>query len=383
MRWLVAVGIVTIARAALATPLLDRIEVLGDGAAVKLHLTGPVKAKPGSLAARDGAPDRVYVDLPGTLLAPASPRVVTGSGSLLRVRSGQFDMETVRVVLDLARATPYSLVETADGITVELRAAPPVAAEPPPVVAAAPPAPQTAPTPPPAAAPPPATPPEEPPPSLPSRRPVAPTTAKRDSAPGARAALGHPLVVVDAGHGGRDPGAEGVGGIREKDVVLDLARRFATRLAIRLPVDVILTRSDDTFVPIERRLALPSERATLFVSLHANACTDPTARGLEVFYGGGPLRNASSMGADPRAVLLGRALGRSLDERIGGVRGPARPGPFGVLVRNPVPSALVEVGYLTHPDEAARFRDPDYEAELADALVDGVATFLRASAPPL
>jgi N-acetylmuramoyl-L-alanine amidase len=206
---------------------------------------------------------------------------------------------------------------------------------------------------------------------------------RRDPAPPAHAAVAHPLVVVDAGHGGHDPGAEGVGGILEKDIVLELARRFATRLAIRLPVDVILTRSDDTFVPIERRLALPSERATLFVSLHANACTDPTARGLEVFYGGGPLRNASSNGADPRAVLLGRELRRSLEDRIGGVRGPARPGPFGVLVRNPVPSALVEVGYVTHPEEAARFRDPDYEAELADALVDGVAGFLRASAPPL
>jgi len=65
------------------------------------------------------------------------------------------------------------------------------------------------------------------------------------------------------------------------------------------------------------------------------------------------------------------------------VRGEARPGPFGVLVRNPAPSALIEIGYLTHPGEAARAQDRRYHELLADAVVDGVAAFLRASAPPL
>src|SRR5581483_4288662 len=68
-----------------------------------------------------------------------------------------------------------------------------------------------------------------------------------------------PLVVIDAGHGGRDPGAAGVGGILEKDVVLELAQLVASRMTARLAVDVLLTRSDDSFVPIERRLALPAE----------------------------------------------------------------------------------------------------------------------------
>jgi N-acetylmuramoyl-L-alanine amidase len=193
----------------------------------------------------------------------------------------------------------------------------------------------------------------------------------------------HPLVVLDAGHGGRDPGAEGVGGVLEKDVVLDITRLVARRLATRLPVDVIMTRSDDSFIPIERRLALPGEGATLFISLHANACTDPSARGLEVFYGGGAVRTASTHGAGGPAALLGRYLHQALQTRIGGVRGGARPGSFGVLVRNPVPSALIEIGYLTHPGEAARAQDAGFHELVADAVVDAVGAFLRASAPPL
>jgi N-acetylmuramoyl-L-alanine amidase len=169
--------------------------------------------------------------------------------------------------------------------------------------------------------------------------------------------------------------------VLEKDVVLELTQLVARRLATRLPVDVLLTRTDDSFIPIEHRLA--SESATLFISLHANACTDPSARGLEVFYGGGGVRTASARGQSWRAALLGRCLDQALQARIGGVRWTARPGEFGVLMRNPVPSALIEIGYLTHPDEAARTRDVRYQALLADAVVEGVAAFLRASAPPL
>jgi N-acetylmuramoyl-L-alanine amidase len=190
-------------------------------------------------------------------------------------------------------------------------------------------------------------------------------------------------VVVDAGHGGRDPGAAGVGGVLEKDIVLDLARILTERLLARLPVSVLLTRADDSFVPIDQRLAMPGEGAALFISLHANACPDPSARGLEIFYGGGAMRTASTPQASPSAALLGTSIGQALATRVGGVRGAPRPGDFSVLLRNPVPSALVEIGYLTHPDEAARAQDSRYQELLADALVDGVADFLRASSPPL
>jgi N-acetylmuramoyl-L-alanine amidase len=173
-----------------------------------------------------------------------------------------------------------------------------------------------------------------------------------------------------------------VGGVIEKDVVLELTRVLAKRMTERLHVDVFLTRSDDSYVTIDQRLAVPSD-ATLFISLHANSCPDPSARGLEIFYGGGAVRPVDTAGASPRAALLGRYLDEALNARVGGVRGSARLGSFSILARNPLPSALIEIGYLTHPEEAALSQDAAYRDLMADALVDGLDAFLRAAAPPL
>ncbi len=386
-----------------AAPMLDRIDVAGDQApAVRLHLSAPVPATAHHLPAGGGAPARIYIDLSGAALGAALPHMLAGAAPVVRVRASQFDPTTVRVVLDLERRVPFVLRQTDETITLELEA--PAAIEPPALTptAAAPeppapapmaaaieaPAPMAAaiepPTPAPtAAAPEPPAPPAPPAPGAPSRSPQ-PSTPRVKPRTAARPLVSHPpLIVLDAGHGGRDPGAEGIGGVLEKDIVLEVTQMVAGRLAARLPVEVLLTRTDDSFVPIERRVAMPGDGATLFISLHANACSDPSAQGLEVFYGGGGVRTASTPGGSWRAALLGRCLDHALQSRVGGVRGEARPGPFGVLVRNPAPSALVEIGYLTHPDEAARAQDRRYHELLADAVVDGVAAFLRASAPPL
>jgi len=410
-----------------AAPTLDRIDVAGDEApAVRLHLSAPVSATAHRLPAEGGAPARIYIDLSGAALGAALPHVLAGAAPVVRVRASQFDPTTVRVVLDLERRVPFVLRQTDETITLELEA--PAAIEPPALTptaaapeppapapmaaaieapaptptAAAPeppapapvaaaieaPAPMAAaiepPTPAPtAAAPEPPAPSAPPAPGAPSRSPQ-PSTPRVKPRTAARPLVSHPpLIVLDAGHGGRDPGAEGIGGVLEKDIVLEVTQMVAGRLAARLPVEVLLTRTDDSFVPIERRVAMPGDGATLFISLHANACSDPSAQGLEVFYGGGGVRTASTPGGSWRAALLGRCLDHALQSRVGGVRGEARPGPFGVLVRNPAPSALVEIGYLTHPDEAARAQDRRYHELLADAVVDGVAAFLRASAPPL
>ena len=122
--------------------------------------------------------------------------------------------------------------------------------------------------------------------------------------------------------------------------------------------------------------------AALFLSLHANACHDPSARGVEVFYGGGVGGPGDPIAAD-RAMRLGRAVESALATVVGGVRGDARPGTFAVLARNAVPGVLVEIGYLTHPGDAARACDEAYQDLLTDALVEGVRDFLRVSAPVL
>ena len=374
MRALVVVAMLGLVKPLAAAPLLDAIDVVDDATAVHLHLSAPVVPHTETLGAEGGASERIYVDLPDTLLDTALPRVTPGRGALLRVRAGQFTPTTARVVLDLVRSAAFTVEQADATITIRLTAAPIAAVAPTkaPTAATTSTSPRTA-----RAA-------EDSASATPcDAEPSHPPTPRRASRPPVAALPEHPLVVVDAGHGGRDPGAAGVGGVLEKDVVLELAQVVARRLSARLPVDVLMTRVDDSFVPIQRRLAATGAGATLFLSLHANACSDASARGLEIFYGGGALRPASSSAEDRRAALFGRCLDEALEARVGGVRGAARPGSFGVLVRNPVPSALVEIGYLTHPDEAARAQDTRYQELLADALADAVAAFLRASAPRL
>ncbi len=333
---------------------LERIDVqTNPGPVVLVHLSGPTSPRASILPGHDGGPYRVYIDLPGARLAPTTAAAIDGTGPLLRVRSGQFDPNTARVVLDLASAMPFVMHRSGQTLTVELGPHAEIAGAPVPEIARAP-VPETA------------------------RAPVPVEHRPQRALP--EPSL--PVVVLDAGHGGRDPGAAGIGGVREKDVVLEITRRLADVLSARLHVTVVMTRTDDSFVPIDARLAMTREDAALFLSLHANACADPSPRGFEVFYGGGRLRTASTQGGDPRAALLGRCLHRAL-RGLGVLRHEAQPAGYGVLARNHVPSALVEIGYLTHPQDAALAQDPHYQDLLAEALADGVESFLRASAPRL
>lgn len=378
----VVVGVVTPVWA--APPVLERIEVLADNAsAVRLRLSAPVPASAHPLAAEGSAPHRVYLDLAGVVLGPGVQPVVDGAGPLLlRVRTAQFDHSTVRVVLDLAEAVPFAIHDSDLTLTVELKPQAPAPSPSPP-----PPPPPPAPPPPPRPPPPPPPSSSAPPPTAPTPPAAAPTPAPPPRPdPASRSALGANgplLIVLDAGHGGRDPGAAGVDGVVEKDVVLEVTRLLARRLRARPPLLVLMTRTDDSFVPLERRLSAAGAGAALFLSLHANACSDASARGLEVFYGGGDIRTAATGAASQRAALLGRTLDEALRKNgVGPIRA-ARPGDFRVLVRNPVPSALVEIGYLTHPGDAAQARNAQYQALLADALAEGVTAFLAAATPPL
>lgn len=362
-----------------APATLDRIEV-GSRGTVTLHLSSPAEARAVALGPSGEAPDRIYVDLRGVSLGHAAPTVVPGAGNVVRVRSGQFDTDTTRVVLDLGHAEPFAVRARGSTVVVEVGSAylaPPRtfardrAPHPPVAVASSPP---PTPRPPPGEI-------EGPPlPPRPASRP--PVSAKK---PAAVASVPRPptfplpVIVLDAGHGGRDPGAEGIGGVQEKDIALLVIQRLAVKLPTRIPAIVVLTRADDSFVSIDRRLAVPNDQAAVFVSVHANASSDPSLHGVEIFYGGGSLRTVDMSGASPQSASLGRSLGDALRPHVELLRRP-RPGDFGVLVRNRVPSALVEIGYLTHPEEGVRAQDPAYHDLLADALADGIAAFLQSAA---
>jgi N-acetylmuramoyl-L-alanine amidase len=184
------------------------------------------------------------------------------------------------------------------------------------------------------------------------------------------------MIVVDAGHGGRDWGAKGVDGALEKDVVLPFAKDLASKLATRLRVTAVLTRFDDSFVPLTKRLPPADGSPAVFVSLHANANPGGGARGVEIFYGGAP----DDVDAEQRALRLGTLITSVLRERHIAVRGEPRLGTFTVLTRNPMPGVLVELGFLTDPEDVERLREARYRDRFTDALVTALDRYLREEA---
>jgi N-acetylmuramoyl-L-alanine amidase len=215
-------------------------------------------------------------------------------------------------------------------------------------------------------------------------------------------------IVVDAGHGGHDSGTLGPDGIEEKDVVLDVSLRLGKLLKQRLGADVIFTRSDDTFIPLETRTAIANKaQADLFVSVHANSSSDPSARGVETYY----LNFTSSpesleLAARENAVSqqsihqlsdlvkkialhdkidesrefasdVQKYLYEGLEQGNPGLKDRGvKQAPFVVLIGANMPSILAEISFLTNPDDAHQLRDPNYRQRIAESLYRGVARYV-------
>jgi N-acetylmuramoyl-L-alanine amidase len=175
-------------------------------------------------------------------------------------------------------------------------------------------------------------------------------------------------VVIDPGHGGPDPGAVGIGGLRETDVVLDVGLQLAQLLQSR-GVQVLLTRTSEVDVDLPPRVALANRSgADLFVSLHANALSmdRPDVNGVETFYyrGGRAYELALSIQQQLMAVSPGTPD-----------RG-ARPGRFFVIRRTVMPSVLTEMGFVTGEIDAPRLADASFRQRLAAALATGILSYL-------
>lgn len=215
-------------------------------------------------------------------------------------------------------------------------------------------------------------------------------------------------VVIDAGHGGDDHGAEGAQGLLEKDLVLDVALRVASELREE-GLSVVLTRSEDRFVGLEERTSIANDaRADLFVSIHANASSATQARGIETFFASLEASDASAqalaraenealgaaapaaMADDPLLAILGdmiatehlndsqefaRIAQRELSEprRSRGVK----QAPFVVLMGVQMPAALVEIGFVTNAGEARVLRSGDERLRIAEHLVAAIREFGR------
>lgn len=176
---------------------------------------------------------------------------------------------------------------------------------------------------------------------------------------------GRTLVVLDPGHGGKDPGAIGIGGLQEKQVILPISQMVAQILE-QQGISVMMTRSSDYFVSLQGRTDLANRAgASLFVSIHANSmgAGRPDVSGLEVYYFGN--RGLSD--------TIYRSIVRSVDVKERGVR-RAR---FYVLRNSKMPSTLIEVGFVTGVEDAPKLRNANYQRQMAEAIARGVIEYIK------
>ncbi|GAX39804.1 N-acetylmuramoyl-L-alanine amidase [Tolypothrix sp. NIES-4075] len=177
---------------------------------------------------------------------------------------------------------------------------------------------------------------------------------------------GRVVVVIDPGHGGKDSGALGIGGLQEKDIILPIGQKLG-RILQQNGVQVILTRDSDYFVSLQGRVDLADRaNADVFVSIHANSAGSerPDVSGLEVYYYDSGLSLAR---------IVQKSILRSVNVRDRGVR-RAR---FYVLRKSSMPSILVETGYMTGREDIAKLRNPQYQNQMAEAIARGVLQYLK------
>ncbi|NJP08896.1 MAG: N-acetylmuramoyl-L-alanine amidase [Leptolyngbyaceae cyanobacterium RU_5_1] len=180
---------------------------------------------------------------------------------------------------------------------------------------------------------------------------------------------GRPVVIIDPGHGGPDPGAIGISGLQEKGIVLDIGTRVAVLLQ-QQGIQAFLTRNDDRDLGLEPRVQMAEQvNAAVFVSIHANAISlsRPDVNGLETYY--------YQSGEE-----LARMIHQSILQTTGVQDRRVRTARFYVLRRTSMPSVLVEVGFVTGQDDAARLSNPSYRNQMAEAIARGILQYLYRTA---
>ena len=216
-----------------------------------------------------------------------------------------------------------------------------------------------------------------------------------------RAHVPHLRIVIDAGHGGWDMGTVGRQGLLEKDLALEIAQRLGVLLEQRLGLEVIYTRTDDTFVPLGKRAAIANQvGADLFVSVHANYSSESAARGVETYYtASGPstqvlAEEEKEVGSAPTLQMdagelkskseASRKLATSVQQALYGSLAAKSPGvrnrgvkaaSFVVLTGTTMPAILAEVSFVSSPTDEHNLQDPFYRQNIAEALYRGVARY--------
>jgi len=432
-----------------------RCTLTPDGTEVVIDLEDAVQYVSGRIA----NPDRIYFDLHAARLSPALLRnKIRVSGDLLsQVRVAQNQGGVVRVVLDVNGVRDYaaSLMHKPSRLVIELYGSSGAHSTPVQSAKATPPvvknlsndksdgatdaetlamnAPVLSENPQPAGPMEETTPAPVPPKPIPSpvkilntshgrtgtgskpdlvQPPVAAPVPTRDGQSTLTRALGLKIgrIVIDAGHGGHDTGTIGPTGLMEKDLCLDVALRLGKIIQQKLPgADIVFTRSDDTFIPLEDRTRIANEaKADLFLSIHANSSPDHGARGIETYYlnmKGSP--EAMAVAARENAVSqqgihdleevvkkiartekidesreLAEDVQDSLSKRIQKTVKPVknrgvRKAPFVVLIGADMPSILTEISFLSNPSDEQLLKKPEYRQRVAEGLYQGVSDYLQ------
>jgi len=338
-------------------------------------------------AGRSGKPGRIFIDLHNAKLASSMRDITIGDGLLKGVRAALYKPGVVRVVLDTDNIRDYKIFplsnparliidvrgerrteisQLENSLTNRVQEIPAV-----------------------------------PPPAPKSDR-ITKAVKKQPALSKIR------RIVLDPGHGGHDPGAVGLSGLQEKDVVLSIGLKLREKLQDELGLDVVMTRSTDVFIPLEERTAIANKvNADLFVSIHANAAPNRNAAGIETYYlnlaktekvaqlaakeNGTSLEKVSTLQAilfdlmanyklndsahlaeEIQKAIYKTAKAKYPDTKNLGVK----QGPFYVLVGASMPSILTEVGFLSNSTEETRLKDPAFHDLTADGILDGIRAYI-------
>ncbi|RLB97193.1 MAG: N-acetylmuramoyl-L-alanine amidase [Deltaproteobacteria bacterium] len=366
-----------------SNPSYTRVVVDLDGATTYRHHL--LKKDP-----EIGKPQRLFIDLDASRLGKGLQRQVPiNDDLLLDARAGQYDGNTVRVVVDIKSFKTYKIFSLNNPFRIVID----VWGQGGETLAAAKPSPRT---------------------------PAASSSQAADPGklpPGALArqlALGVGRIVIDPGHGGKDFGAPGyLKGVHEKHVVLKIAKRLAKKIKARLGCEVILTRETDRFLTLEERTAIANTRnADLFISIHTNAARNRRAYGIETFFLNlatdddailvAARENATSEKniSDLQAILLDLMQNAKINEssrlachvqgtlyrhmkgRYSQVRDKGvKQAPFYVLLGAQMPAILVETSFISNKRECQRLIDPKYQEHLCEGIVKGIEAYMRETNP--
>ncbi|HZG41102.1 MAG TPA: N-acetylmuramoyl-L-alanine amidase [Nodosilinea sp.] len=356
-----------------AAATLDGVVTTGDGFLIRISGEAPT---PTVRFTNDSADNRfAIVDLPNTAVAanlsPAALPNYRYSIITWDVAQQPTNPPSTRITLRLAPTSPdWRALRNNSGVILLPPSGVPISsvADEPPSRAVAPSTPPPAqaqtpsnPTPAPAA---PATPaPATPAPAIPTP----PPTRSVESPALPSVPSGRVVVVIDPGHGGRDPGAVGIGGLQEKQVIFPISLRV-TELLEAQGVVVVMTRRDDVAVDLQARADIANRsQGNVFVSIHANAISmsRPDVNGIETYY--------SSESGRRLAATLQASMLAATGMRDRGVK-QAR---FHVLRATNMPSALVEVGFVTGAQDAPRLADPAWRETMAQAIARGILQYIQ------